>query len=275
MNYALVVPGRNTSIAMDKDNNSCRDLKFWKLNNFGLQMAFMLLLGALLVMNSGCSKTTDPPDWSYMYRYYPLQEGHWTIFQVDSVAYNSLLDTVMTYRYFIREQNGTSFQDLAGNEWIRVNADITSDTGAQWFPLASYAQRVTRQTAERLENNLRFVKMVYPFKKYSWWAGNSYIHFDDVYNCNFLGEWQYQYKDLYVTKTINGHPFDSVVVIQQVADSGLICKNLSFEMYAPQVGLVYKHTERLTTQKTTSDPFWIRAEDGYILTYTIIDWKRN
>lgn len=275
MIFVLVVPEKNTNIAMDKDSNFYDKISYSFRRRILLFSTLVVLLGVTLFMINGCSETSEPPDWGYMYHYYPLQEGHWTIYQVDSVAYNSLLDSVKTYRYYIKEEMGPLFTDLSGNQWTRVKADYSTDTTSGWSPLADYAQRITTQTAERFENNLHFIKMVFPFKKFSLWLGNSYIHYDDYFNCNFLGDWQYQYRELYASKTILGNTFDSVVVIQQVADSGLICKNLAMEMYAPQIGLIYKYIERLTTQKTTSDPFWMRAEDGYILTYQLIDWKQN
>lgn len=229
---------------------------------------------ALLLVVSGCRKTSQP-DWSIYYDYFPVEEGHWIIYQVDSIAYNKLLDTVIEYSYYVRETIGESFTDLASQQWQRIDREIRHDTTASWVPDATFAQRRTRGVAERFENNLRFIKMIFPFRKFTYWQGNSYINYNDPLNCNFYGQWDYQYRDLFITEEVNGHQFDSIVVIQQVADSGIICKSLVTEMYAKNIGLVHKNIERLTTQNTSSEPFYMKAEEGYILTYKILDWRRE
>lgn len=164
MIFVLVVPEKNTNIAMDKDSNFYDKISYSFRRRILLFSTLVVLLGVTLFMINGCSETSEPPDWGYMYHYYPLQEGHWTIYQVDSVAYNSLLDSVKTYRYYIKEEMGPLFTDLSGNQWTRVKADYSTDTTSGWSPLADYAQRITTQTAERFENNLHFIKMVFPLK---------------------------------------------------------------------------------------------------------------
>lgn len=234
---------------------------------FSVFVIFMLLV-------SGCSKTSEQ-EWDHFYNYFPATEGHWVIYQVDSVAYNKLLDTVIHYSYFVRETIGESFTDLSGQQWQRIDHEIRHDSSSAWLINAAYAQTLGKRTAERTENNLRFIKLIFPFRTQTYWQGNSYINYQDIFNCNFYGDWNYQYKELFVERTVNVHTFDSVVVVQQVADSGLICKSLAVEMYAPGIGLIHKRVERLTTQNTSSDPFYMKAEDGYILIYNIIDWRRD
>ena len=228
----------------------------------------------IILVVSGCTKTSQP-DWNIYYDYFPVDEGHWIIYRVDSIAYNKLLDTVIEYNYYVRETIGESFTDLADQQWQRIERGIRHDTTAGWIPDAVFAQRRTISVAERSENNMRFIKMIFPFRKFAYWQGNSYINYNDPLNCNFYGPWDYQYKELFIPQEVNGHQFDSVVIVQQVADSGLICKNLVTEMYAKNIGLVHKRIERLTTQNTSSAPFFVRAEEGYILTYKIVDWRRE
>jgi hypothetical protein len=234
-----------------------------------------LIIPILIALFSvGCTRQ-DQPDWDYCYRYFPADEGHWVVYQVDSTAWNKLQDTVISFSYQVRESICGTWTDLTGAEWKTINHDVRKDDSAECNPSATAAQKVTRGTAEKIENNLRFIKLTCPFRKFIYWPGNSYINYDDVYNCNYLGDWLYQYKELFTSRDIEGNKFDSVVVVQQVADSGLICKNLAVEMYAPGIGLIYKHTERLTTQKTSNEPFNVKAESGYIVTYNIIDWRKD
>ncbi len=237
-------------------------------------MRKLLIPVLLAIFLAGCNKN-EYTNWDYCYRYFPDKEGYWVIYQVDSTVWNKLQDTIVYYNYQVKESICTSYTDLTGVEWQTVLHDVRCDSSEEWKASAIAAQKITRGTAEKIENNLRFIKLSFPFRKFMYWPGNSYIHFDDVYNCNYLGDWLYQYKELFATKEVNGNKFDSVIVVQQVADSGLICKNLGIEMYAPGIGLIYKHTERLTTQNTSNEPFYEKAESGYVVTYRIIDWRKD
>lgn len=247
------------------------------LNNLSNQAKRAIIAVALiagLMLLPGC-KRDEVSDWDLYYRYFPVEEGHWVLYQVDSIAYNKLQDTVIAYNYLVRETLGECYNDLEGHQWQKISHEVLWDSVAGWQNGAVFSQKRTRGTAERLENNLRFIRLVFPFRNYTYWKGNSYIHYDDLFNCNFYGDWDYRYKDLFVDQTISDKGFDSVVVVQQIADSGLVCKSLGIEMYAPGIGLIYKQVERLTTQQSSSDPFCIKAEDGYILRYSILDWKKD
>lgn len=206
--------------------------------------------------------------------YFPIKEGFWVEYHVDSIAYNSLQDTVIKYNYILRETIGSSFEDIAGNKWHRVYRQTKTDISGNFSPAGVVAHKISHQTAERIENNLRFIKLAFPFRINKQWNGNSYINYDDHFFCDFYGDWDYKYKELFQKKEINDIRIDSVVVVQHVADSGLICKNHIVEMYAPNIGLVYKKVERLTTQSTSSEPFYKRAEDGYIVEYSVLNWKK-
>ncbi|MFO7723702.1 MAG: hypothetical protein R6V49_10825 [Bacteroidales bacterium] len=240
----------------------------------GGKMRNLVHLVFLLLIFAGCSKTGEY-NWDAQYRYFPMEEGHWVVYEVDSTAYNKLQDTVIRYHYFVRQTIGTTFTDLSGQTWRRVDHEVSPDSLGGWTITAASARKITRRNAETLEDNLRVIRLTFPFKKFTYWHGNSQINYEDPFNCNFYGDWQFQFRELFVPQTVSGLNFDSVVTVQQVADSGLICKSFVNEMYAPGVGLIYKHVERLTTQNTGSDPFYIKAEDGYILTYRIVNWKRD
>lgn len=237
-------------------------------------MKKILLLLFVTLIVAGCNKT-EKPDWAHFYTYFPMEEGHWVSYSVDSTAYIKLLDTVIHHHYRVRETLANEFPDLTGTMWRRVIREEMRDTASGiWQITGVSAQKANRSTAEKTEQNQRYIKLIFPFKRNIYWKGNSYINYDDPYNCNYLGDWPFQYSELYHQANYAGHHFDSVVTIRQVADSGLICKNLAVEQYAPGIGMIYKHTERLTTQKTTSDPFWKRAEQGFIVTYRIMEWSK-
>lgn len=228
---------------------------------------------ALLFVAGSCRKET-PTDWEPYYAYFPVEVGHSVFYKVDSTAYNALQDTVIDYTYWVRETILEGYTDLEGLEWQRIDREIYTDPSQSPVHGEIVAQRRSKNTAERIENNFRFIKLTFPFRKFTYWQGNSYIHYDDPWNCNFWGDWDYHYQDLYFSRTIGEHSLDSLITVRQVADSGLVCKNLWEETYAPGIGMVYRRTERLTTQKSSPDPFYIKAENGFIVNYTLVDWHK-
>ncbi len=238
-----------------------------------ITIGFTVVLLLLLIW-IGCSKTKHP-DTDWQYRYFPTDEGHWVMYEVDSTAYNMLIDTVITWRYLVRETIREKYADPSGTYWHRVHHEVMRDTSSGvWKSGPTGALMRSKNTAEKREGNHHFIKLTFPIRPFATWKGNSYILYDDVHNCNYLGSWDYRYTDVQVSRSVGEHLFDSVVVVQQVADSGLVCKNLAIEWYAPGVGMIYKHNERLASQNTAPVPWKERAEWGHIVTYRIIDWRR-
>jgi hypothetical protein len=69
--------------------------------------------------------------------------------------------------------------------------------------------------------------------------------------------------------------FDSTIYISQSADSNLIEKKLAYEIYAKNVGLVFKKELNITDKDSVINyilPIELRANSGFDLTYRAIDY---
>ena len=69
--------------------------------------------------------------------------------------------------------------------------------------------------------------------------------------------------------------FDSTLAVLQQYDSSAINITSSIEKYAKNIGLVYKELRFLKSQNNIGLPWEERAEQGYILRMSIIDYGKD
>ncbi len=102
-------------------------------------------------------------------------------------------------------------------------------------PRVWYANR-TATTAEKVEENKRFIKLVFPSQNGKEWDGNSF---------NSLGEKIYEIISSDESESVNSLSFDSVVTVKQFEQDDFIEYIYEMEKYARNVGLIYKVRDSL------------------------------
>ena len=78
-----------------------------------------LLLSLLPVFLVSCKKENALPE-DMGYSYYPVNVGHWVIYDVDSISYNDFTGKIDSFKYQIRELVAGNFEDAEGRETQRV-----------------------------------------------------------------------------------------------------------------------------------------------------------
>jgi len=138
------------------------------------------LITALVLIVCSCKRETElPVDMGY--KYFPVNIGHWVIYDVDSVSHNDFTGTVDSFKFQIREQIESVFNDNEGRPTQRIERyKRISDTSA-WFIKDVWTQNLTSTTAERTEENIRIVKLIFRPEAGAKWDGN-------IYNTNLLNE---------------------------------------------------------------------------------------
>jgi hypothetical protein len=191
----------------------------------------LVLLFSIIVFSFySCKKDTSlPPDLGY--KYFPVNVGHWVLYDVDSVSYNEFTGLTETYHFQIREIVESVYTDSQGRVTQRLERyKKTSDTTA-WFLKDVWAENLTATTAEKVEENIRIVKLIFPPSEGAEWDGNGY---------NDSGEQTYTYQDVNKPYVLNATTFDSTVSILQKDIPTIISDNYEFEVYASHIGLIYK-----------------------------------
>ena len=234
----------------------------------------------LLIVVSGsfsCKKDKDEaPDMGY--NYFPNQVGKYVIYDVDSFYYNdfNIPLTIDTFKFQLKEKIQSTYLDnqnrttLRLERYVRYYNDSVPYSSLPWILRDVWAANLTATTAEKVEENDRYIKLTFPVKLEKEWNGNAQ---------NVYGEQTYSYEFVNVARTIGGTAFDSVLQVTQKDESSLVDVAYFIEKYAKRTGMVYKQVIKVESQPDPSwtpsvtaaflaQPLMDRVTSGYQFTYT-------
>jgi hypothetical protein len=221
-----------------------------------------------------CDKKKVPEQINVGYNYFPLSIGSYTVYEVDSLAKDDKLAKDTVFKFLIKEVIESAFTDNTGKAAFRIERykkkyNPKIPYAAQLWELKQvwYANR-TETVADRVEDNARYTKLIFPVKEGAVWDGNA---------SNTLGEKQYKIIAVDQQETIGSNKLDSVASVLQSNSENLVETNYSIEKYARNVGMVYKQDIILSKQpKNNSDtpPFDDTVVTNY-RTYRLIEYSRK
>ncbi|MCW3128186.1 MAG: hypothetical protein JWO03_3844 [Bacteroidetes bacterium] len=222
------------------------------------RVLFSSLIATLLIL-AGCKQDKDNTTLSpFLYDYAPVNVGHYVIYDVDSIVFRFAQPDsqhVDTVHYQIKELVQDTFYDNLGHLSYRLEISKRYDTlspldvvSRAWYS-SLYSSRY-----EKVEDDLRFIKLVFPPINGVTWKGNSYLPASDTTSDTYqvYAGWTYTYSEVNIPKALNGLGFDSALIVTEVNNENLIDKKLSRETYARHVGLIYKEWEVINKQDVSS-----------------------
>jgi hypothetical protein len=226
-----------------------------------------------------CKKDIDPIDVDLGYEYQPLEVGYWVEYDVDSIFFDDFTGTVDTYFYQRREFFESEFLDLNGETNVRVEQSIRNSPQDAWAISYIGSFKQTTINLQKVEYDLRFIKFAFPPVVGKQWQGHIYINTTDQPSLEYLDreryEWNFTFTKVNEPAIINGFSFDATAEILQIDQENLFEKKYSKEVYAKNVGMVSKEMIILETQAPPINvPFIDRAEKGFIVRYTISNFKQ-
>lgn len=209
----------------------------------------VLFTAALFTLS--CKKSIETIETASATSYYPLEQGKYITYRLDSTVYVNFgeRDTVISYQ--VRDLVDEKFMDNSGREAYRILRTIRTDSSQQWRPNNTFMAVYGGQGIEFIENNLRFIKLVDPVKNGFVWKGNSYIETGSfTSDVNYLEGWEYTYDSVNVPLMIGSQVIDNTIKVIQADElfgddpsspSALYGeKNYSIEKYAKGIGLIFK-----------------------------------
>ena len=205
---------------------------------------YILLVSGLIALGFfSCKKDKEvPPPVDLGYNYFPDAIGSYVIYEVDSTWQDDKSAVDTAYRYLLKEVIESSFIDNSGRPALRIerykkiyNAAVPYDSMPWIGPKVWYANK-TATTAEKIEENIRYIKLVFPAKESKEWDGNTF---------NTLGPKYYEIMSVDELGTVNSVSFDSVITVQQNKQIDFIQYVYEAEKYARNVGLIYKERDSL------------------------------
>jgi hypothetical protein len=216
-----------------------------------------------------CCEDRDatPIDLSEERNYFPLQKGNFAIYKIKEIKY-SVIQGNTTREYFLKELIADSLLD-GSNNYSYVIERYKKNTLAEesWNLDSVWTARIQGPQIIKVENNVPFVKLIFPVKNDISWNGNAY---------NIKGEETYSMDSVHRSKIINDFTFDSTLVVTHKNDSSSISQDYRAEIYAKGVGLIYKKSIITSNlQNNGAIVFPIQIDRGTDLTQTIIEYGKE
>ncbi len=200
----------------------------------------ILATAAFCLLLASCKKD-DPVTIDAGYDYFPVNIGHTLIYDVDSIVYDDFFvpTKIDTFRFQIKEVVESQFTDNTGKPAYRIERfRRTSDT-LSWSIVNVWVAARTSTTAERVENNTRYLKLVFAAREGREWNGNTF---------NNMDEQLYEYTAVDAPYAIAGFSFDSTLTVLQNEELNIVQDEFEQEVYAKHIGLVRKDFRNLEKQ---------------------------
>lgn len=207
----------------------------------------VLFMGVLLFSGiSSCKK--DPSAAPNLgYNYFPDKVGTYVVYSVDSFYYDDRSEpsTIDTTRFLLKEKIASAFTDNEGRPALRLERYVKYYNPAvpysqmSWTLRNVWTETKTLRTAEKVEENVRFVKLAFPVTEEQEWNGNAQ---------NTLDAKNYKYNFFDKARMIGNIRFDSVLQVDQYDELDLVHKKYYEEKYARNAGLVFKRVIDVISQ---------------------------
>jgi hypothetical protein len=216
----------------------------------------------LVITGWGCRHKTDDAIRLNGAEYYNNKTGSWVIYHVDSIVFDDFLaplQDIDTYVYQVKEMITEKFSDASGNETNRIERFKRMNDTLPWVLTNVWTSNLRNSSLEKVEENIRYVKMIFPIAAGKFWGGNKY---------NTQAPWDYCYTGIKEPVVLNGHTFDNTVTVLQrdSSEDNFIEKRFAREIYALNIGMVYKQIDTLEVQNSVKKGLYYRQ--------TAIDWSK-
>ena len=188
-----------------------------------------------------CSDTLEPSKIGF--NYFPLEIGDYRIYQIQQIE-DSLFAATDTAHYQLKELVVDTFSTQSELNYIlhRFKRDLSTD---KWQLDSVWTSRRTQNHAIVVENNIPFVKMVFPIRLDKVWDGT-------LFNASPPDE--YQITEISGSmETPAGTFVDNLTVFENNERDTLIYQDIRQSIYALNVGLIYKNSSILDFCNTDPD----------------------
>jgi hypothetical protein len=224
----------------------------------------------ILVFFVGCTKKTTAPAEIKGPEYYPLTEGRFVVYEVDSTVYGEIpRDTTVT-RYLIKEKIAGTFTDNEGHEAYRLERYFkmyqagTSYDSLDWKIKEVWMVNKNATSLQVQERNTRYTKLIFPVQENARWNGNAY---------NSGEELLYQYEYIDRVETINGVSLERVLKVKQKEYRTLISYESHYEKYAAGVGLAERGITAIYSNSIIpGQPVEKRIENGLVYRQILLNY---
>lgn len=217
----------------------------------------MLLCVAGFVVSSCNDDDNNTTPTGLLYSYFPTNVGHEIIYDVSLITKDQFSGQHDTDIYQMKEVVESVFIDNQNRPTQRLERYRRNTPNDSWVITDVWTSNLTATWVEKKEENIPYVKLVFPITSNGSWNGNV---------LNTLDDKEYEYENLHEYDMIGGIEFDSTITVLQSDFDDIFNKEFQIEKYAPGVGLIYKEDIYIL-----KDPGGIKEQRLYI--ETISSWS--
>lgn len=223
----------------------------------------IFLLTAILLTTSACNKDDETTTGSSPIAglaYFPVDSGIVRFYDVDSIYWDEFTGLNDTVSYELKEVIAGNFIDNQGRPAQRIERFKKDSTGT-WVIYRVWSMVRTNFRAEVSEENIRYIKTVFPTIAATTWNGNAY---------NSNDEQTYEITAVDVPANSNGLSFSKTMnVLEENEPANFIYDHQQLEKYAEGVGAYYKFRSYVVFDP---QPPYIDTISGYIYTEKLNDY---
>jgi len=208
-----------------------------------MKSGFIFLITLVLMM--ACAPE-DPVDPDTGLDYFPLKVGNQWLYQVEETNINQSIE--VSSQYELRVSVADSFKNMAGGYTYILHRETRSSETNPWQSIDTWSAWFSSNRIVQNEANVSFVKLLFPPSAGSYWNGNQFNNLPDNGNLfNGPDSESYQLTEIDMPMTLaNGLEFpQTLTVVQNEFEDNIVGNDLRREVYAREVGLIYKEVMQL------------------------------
>ncbi len=196
---------------------------------------FLKYFAILTVLVSACDTDEFKPADTGI-DHYPIRTGYYQVYNVNETVYSEVT-APQTNAFQLRTEIIDSFPNTENGFTYVIHRSTRADESSSWEIKDTWSVRRNDRELVINEGNTAFVKLTFPLKAGSTWNGNKF---------NDQDEDEYEVRSFDEPFTAGGTTFDRTVnILQEDTDDLIVFLDKREEVYARDVGLIYKETTQL------------------------------
>ncbi|MEM7163258.1 MAG: hypothetical protein AAF487_12550 [Bacteroidota bacterium] len=191
------------------------------------QVTYFFFAWSILLI--ACSRTVVEPE-NPGYDYFPLEEGNWIAYQVDSTVHDDDLGIHESFTYQVKELVDSAFTDNEGEQAFMLKRFKRATDTLPWVLSDVWTTKRNAFRAERVEENVRLIRLVFPARPDKEWNTNAE---------NTREEWESEIVEVGNSSSIDGNSFQDVCEVLIHENLNAIEGEIAEAIYARDIGLIY------------------------------------
>ena len=255
------------------------------LKNYPNFILLFILLSIIVSYN--CKKDTSALqiDYNEYFKYYPVNIGSSWYYDIDSLVFHKAVNGLQidTLHYLVKESIIDTII-INGNLIYRLEKYERLTLQDSWNIKSVYSIQLLDNQIIRSEENQKFIKMTFPLTVGNKWDGNLYVNKQNEIqiggeSLEIFKDWDSKVLSYNVPYNNGWMKFDSTSTIEIAKNESLIDIRDGYEVYAKNIGLVYRFLKVLDTQCNGNpidckDVSWEnKADKGFIVKQKLTGFK--